>query len=42
MPAPEPDAGEVLIAPEAIGVGGVDVMIRSGALADFGFEPGLI
>jgi NADPH:quinone reductase-like Zn-dependent oxidoreductase len=32
----------VLIATEAIGVGGVDVLIRSGALAAYGFTPGHI
>ncbi|MEU6352870.1 zinc-binding dehydrogenase [Streptomyces sp. NPDC047072] len=42
IPAPAPGAGEVLIATEAIGVGGVDVVIRSGAIASYGFEPGHI
>ncbi|MDT0268486.1 zinc-binding dehydrogenase [Streptomyces sp. DSM 44915] len=37
---PKPAAGQVLVATEAIGVGGVDTMIRSGALAAFGFRPG--
>ncbi|MEV1330366.1 zinc-binding dehydrogenase [Micromonospora costi] len=32
----------MLVATEAIGVGGVDVMIRSGALAAYGFEKGHI
>jgi hypothetical protein len=32
----------VLIATEAIGVGGVDAMIRSGALAAYGFREGHI
>ncbi|QYN39267.1 zinc-dependent alcohol dehydrogenase family protein [Pseudonocardia sp. DSM 110487] len=42
LPDPRPDHGQVLIATEAIGVGGVDVMIRSGALAAYGFEEGHI
>lgn len=40
LPVPVPAAGHVLITTEAIGVGGVDVLIRSGALAAHGFEPG--
>ena len=40
LPAPAPAAGQVLIAVEAIGVGGVDALIRSGALAAYGFEEG--
>ncbi|MBL7499553.1 zinc-binding dehydrogenase [Frankia sp. CNm7] len=40
VPAPSPAAGQVLIATEAIGVGGVDVMIRSGAVAAYGFQEG--
>ncbi len=40
LPAPSPAHGEVLIAIEAIGVGGVDVMIRSGAVAAYGFKEG--
>lgn len=39
---PVPDAGRVVVRTEAIGVGGVDVVIRRGALGGFGFEPGLI
>lgn len=39
-PVPRPAGGEVRIRTEAIGVGGVDVMIRSGALAAYGFETG--
>ncbi|MBS2537141.1 zinc-binding dehydrogenase [Catenulispora sp. NF23] len=39
---PVPDAGRVLVRTEAIGVGGVDAVIRRGALGSFGFEPGLI
>lgn len=42
VPDPEPGAGQVLLGTEAIGVGGVDVMIRSGAYADYGFRPGHI
>ena len=38
VPDPEPGEGQVLVEPEAIGVGGVDVMIRSGAYADYGFR----
>jgi NADPH2:quinone reductase len=40
LPAPSPADGQVLIATEAIGVGGVDVMIRSGAVAAYGFRKG--
>ncbi|WET83290.1 zinc-binding dehydrogenase [Amycolatopsis sp. QT-25] len=40
LPSPVPAAGEVLINVEAIGVGGVDTVIRSGALAGFGIEEG--
>jgi NADPH:quinone reductase len=43
VPAPEPGAGEVLIEVEAIGVGGVDALIRSGALAAWApFREGLV
>jgi len=42
LPDPRPDAGQALIAVEAIGVGGVDVMIRSGAVAAYGFTEGHI
>lgn len=38
IPVPAPAGGQVLVAVEAIGVGGVDVVIRSGALADYGFK----
>ena len=41
-PDPTPDAGEVIIATEAIGVGGVDAVIRRGTLGSVGFAPGLI
>ncbi|MFJ4849529.1 zinc-binding dehydrogenase [Streptomyces sp. NPDC088733] len=40
LPEPVPGAGEVLIATEAVGVGGVDTLIRSGALASYGFKEG--
>ena len=40
LPDPSPAGGQVLIATEAIGVGGVDAMIRSGALAAYGFREG--
>ena len=42
LPDPAPTAGQVLIDTEAIGVGGVDVMIRSGVIADAGFADGHI
>jgi NADPH:quinone reductase-like Zn-dependent oxidoreductase len=42
LPDPSPAHRQVLIATEAIGVGGVDAMIRSGALAAYGFEEGHI
>jgi NADPH2:quinone reductase len=42
LPLPEPAEGQVLIATEAIGVGGVDAVIRSGALAAYGFRDGHI
>lgn len=37
LPVPAPEAGQVLIATEAAGVGGVDAVIRRGALAGHGF-----
>jgi NADPH2:quinone reductase len=40
LPVPSPAAGQVLVTTEAIGVGGVDVLIRSGALAAYGFQDG--
>lgn len=40
VPTPGPD--QVVIATEAIGVGGVDAVIRRGTIAGMGFEPGLI
>ncbi|MFJ9041798.1 zinc-binding dehydrogenase [Streptomyces sp. NPDC102406] len=42
LPAPVPAAGQVLIATEAVGVGGVDTLIRSGALASYGCKEGHI
>jgi NADPH:quinone reductase-like Zn-dependent oxidoreductase len=42
LPDPSPAAGQVLIATEAIGVGGVDALIRSGAVAAYGFKQGHI
>jgi NADPH:quinone reductase-like Zn-dependent oxidoreductase len=42
LPVPVPAAGQVLIATEAVGVGGVDTVIRSGALAAYGFKEGHI
>ncbi|GAA3207772.1 zinc-binding dehydrogenase [Actinocorallia longicatena] len=40
LPDPVPGAGRVMIATEAIGVGGVDTLLRSGALAAYGFTEG--
>jgi NADPH:quinone reductase-like Zn-dependent oxidoreductase len=40
VPRPEPAAGEVRIAVEAIGVGGVDAVIRRGTLSGYGFQSG--
>lgn len=37
-----PAAGQVVIKPEAIGVGGVDAVIRRGTLRGYGFTEGLI
>lgn len=42
VPVPVPAEGQVLVATEAIGVGGVDAVIRSGALAAYGFRDGHI
>ncbi|MEV0315367.1 zinc-binding dehydrogenase [Nonomuraea fuscirosea] len=42
VPDPSPAAGQVVIATEAIGVGGVDALILSGALAGYGFQEGHI
>jgi NADPH:quinone reductase-like Zn-dependent oxidoreductase len=40
LPVPVPGDGQVLVATEAIGVGGVDAVILSGALAAYGFQEG--
>lgn len=40
LPTPAPAAGQVLITTEAIGVSGADALIRSGALAEYGFREG--
>ncbi|KMS84642.1 NADPH:quinone reductase [Streptomyces regensis] len=40
VPAPVPAPGQVQIATEAIGVGGVDAVIRRGTLAAYGFREG--
>lgn len=42
LPTPLPAAGQVLVATEAVGVGGVDTLIRSGALTAYGFQEGHI
>ncbi|KAA8885343.1 zinc-binding dehydrogenase [Nocardia colli] len=42
LPDPRPAAGQALIATEAIGVGGVDVLRRSGTLAAYGETAGHI
>lgn len=42
LPDPIPAAGQVLVEVEAIGVGGVDAYIRSGAVAAYGFQPGFV
>jgi NADPH2:quinone reductase len=42
LPDPEPGAGHLLIHTEAIGVGGVDAVIRRGTLSSYGFTEGLI
>jgi NADPH:quinone reductase-like Zn-dependent oxidoreductase len=41
-PDPSPAPGQVLVATEAIGVGGVDAVIRRGTLSGYGFREGLI
>ncbi|WP_019545982.1 zinc-binding dehydrogenase [Streptomyces sulphureus] len=40
LPRPVPGKGEVLLAPEAIGVGGVDAVVRRWGLSSYGFERG--
>lgn len=42
LPAPHPAAGQVVIRTEAIGVGGVDAMLRRGTLRGHGFAPGTV
>ncbi|RZU11082.1 NADPH:quinone reductase-like Zn-dependent oxidoreductase [Kribbella rubisoli] len=42
LPDPTPGPTEVLIAVDAIGVGGVDALIRNGSLAGWGFTEGLV
>ncbi|MEV6844088.1 zinc-binding dehydrogenase [Actinoplanes sp. NPDC051411] len=42
VPTPVPAAGQVLVDVEAIGVGGVDVVIRRGDLEAYGFRPGFV
>ncbi|SDJ31966.1 NADPH:quinone reductase [Frankineae bacterium MT45] len=41
-PEPVPGPGEVVIQTEAIGVGGVDAVIRRGTISGYGFAEGLI
>jgi NADPH:quinone reductase-like Zn-dependent oxidoreductase len=41
-PEPEPAPGQLLIAIEAIGVGGVDAVIRRGTIGSLGFPEGLV
>lgn len=41
-PEPEPAPGQLLIATEAIGVGGVDAVIRRGTIGSLGFPEGLV
>ncbi|MCF3961811.1 zinc-binding dehydrogenase [Streptomyces fuscigenes] len=42
VPDPAPASGGVVVEPEAIGVGGVDAVIRRGTLGGYGFTEGLI
>lgn len=42
LPAPVPEPGQVVIETEAIGVGGVDAVIRRGTLGEWGFSTGLV
>ena len=41
-PSPEAGPGQVVVATEAIGVGGVDAVIRRGTLGGYGFREGLV
>ncbi|GHC73187.1 zinc-binding dehydrogenase [Streptomyces flavofungini] len=40
LPVPDPEPGQVRVATEAIGVGGVDALIRRATLGDMGFQAG--
>jgi NADPH:quinone reductase len=42
VPDPIPSPGQLLVETEAIGVGGVDAVIRRGTLGTYGFREGLI
>ena len=42
VPPPTPAPDQVVVAVEAIGVGGVDAVIRRGTLGGYGFQPGLV
>jgi len=42
LPDPVPGPGQVVIAAEAIGVGGVDAVIRRGTIGRAGIEPGYV
>lgn len=42
VPAPVPGPDQVVIETEAIGVGGVDAVIRRGTLGEYGFTEGLV
>ncbi|MCS5719782.1 zinc-binding dehydrogenase [Herbiconiux sp. CPCC 205763] len=42
LPEPEPAPGQMLVEVEAIGVGGVDAVIRRGTLGTSGFREGLV
>ena len=42
IPEPSPTPGQLVVEVEAIGVGGVDAVIRRGTLGSYGFQPGLI
>src|SRR3954452_12879086 len=42
VPTPRAAGGQVVIETEAIGVGGVDAMIRRGTLGGYGFSAGMV
>ena len=42
VPDPAPFGGQVVVETEAIGVGGVDAMIRRGTLGGYGFSAGMV